>query len=192
MEEGGTSVNCCLSCFSTEGQKIPSEVLVGDCEGWLALSVSLRVSPAQPFLPRKKNCGMAGKLKELWRRAGCSSNDFMLTREHFSLQYTFYLGGWVNAIQQKRTSSLLRSLGWDLRQLHISRKILPCWNKNMCMCIYIYIYIRTQVGHRQPHEVLVWIGRHCLSPLLYKKERKLIFSLKWNIFTPIFGNIYHT
>ena len=30
----------------------------------------------------------------------------MLTREHFSLQYTFYLGGWVNAIQQKRTSSL--------------------------------------------------------------------------------------
>ena len=37
MEEGGTSVNCCLSRFSAEGQIITSEVMVGDYvkAGWL-------------------------------------------------------------------------------------------------------------------------------------------------------------
>lgn len=85
------------------GQKIPSQVIVGECVKASYLCSVSPLSPPQPFMPRKKNCGKAPESTELWRRAGWSSNGFMLTREHFSLQYTFYLGGREDAIQQKRT-----------------------------------------------------------------------------------------
>lgn len=139
--------------------------------------------------PRKNNCDVALEPKELWMREGWSSNDFMLTREHFSLQYTFYLGRWVNAIQQKRTWSLLASLGLDLRQLHVLRKgraILPCWKKKL----YIYLFRENQVGHRKTHELLVWTGKCCFSLLLYIKDMEEIDILpKMKYLIPILGNI---
>lgn len=110
-EEGGGNPSVVAFCaFVQKGRKFHHKSL---WQSLWSVFASIKshpwVSATHPFTPRKNNCGMALESKELWRREGWSSNGFMLTREHFSLQHTFYLGGWVNGIRQK-------TLGLDLRQ----------------------------------------------------------------------------
>lgn len=76
----------------------------------------------------------------------------MLTREHFSLQYIFYLGGWANAIQQKKKNGF-RSV--NKPGVRLKATVLFQWGKNSYLAAKKYKYVKNQVGHREPHAILI-------------------------------------